>query len=377
MNAFIIDAKRSPIGRAHPTKGIFRDIRADELLAQLFKDFAERMDPNWLEDIFIGCVGQHLEQGKNIARLTSLLAGYPQTVPATTTNRLCASSLQALNEAAMTLHCGQADFVMAGGVEHMQHVPMGAALDYHQGLLKQYEFPFNNMGLTAEKVASTYNIDRLAQDNFALRSHQKACEAQDKGYFKNEILPIKLPGEEIVDKDQGPRATSSLESLGKLKTVFKKEGTVTAGNCSPLSDGASLILVGSEKACQKHDLTKRAKIVDTTVIGLDPCMMGMGPVGAIKKLLARQKLTIGDIDCFELNEAFASQAIACNQELKIPEEKVNLNGGAIALGHPLGCTGTRLVTTLLHNLERTQSTTGIASMCIGHGQGMAMLIERV
>lgn len=388
MNAYLIDARRTAIGRAHPDKGAFRGIRADELLAELIKDVVARARTHAsqlvIDDVYIGCVGQHLEQGKNIARLASLLAGLPPTVPGVTINRLCASSLQALNFAASGLHSGQAEVLLAGGVEHMHHVPMAAALDYHQGLLGRYEFPFTQMGMTAEKVAEIYGVSRTEQDEFALCSHQKAIQAQKSGHFEKEILPVRVAGNQpdgpkdcLVDRDQGPRSDSNLETLAQMKTVFKENGTVTAGNSSPLSDGASLTLLAEDSACVKYELKKRAEIVGSAVVGLDPCLMGMGPVPAIRKLLAKVHMTVDDIDSFEINEAFASQAIACVRELKIPFEKVNPSGGAIALGHPLGSTGTRLITTLLHWLERTGQEWGIAAMCIGHGQGIATLIRRV
>ncbi len=376
MDAFIVEAKRTPIGRSHPEKGIFKNIRADELLAQLFQDFASRYNPELIDDIYIGCVGQHLEQGKNIARLTAMLAGYPDTIPGVTINRLCGSSLQAFNFAVQALHCRQADLLLAGGVEHMHHVPINAAIDYHKELQERYEFPFNIMGLTAEKVADIYNISRQEQDEFALESHKKAVAAQEAGHFDNEILPVTI-GEDTISRDQCPRKETSMEAMLKLKTIFKENGTVTAGNSSPLNDGASLTLLASGAMCDKMNWTKRAEVIDFAVIGLNPLVMGMGPVYSIKKLLEKQNLTVKDIDLFEINEAFASQSIASVRELEIPTEKVNICGGAIALGHPLGCSGTRLIVTLLNNLERTGKKIGIASMCIGHGQGIATLIKRL
>lgn len=376
MDAYLIEAKRTPIGRAHKDKGIFKNIRADELLAKLIEDFLQKGLPlENLDDVYVGCVGQHLEQGKNIARLALLLANLPAAIPGTTINRLCASSLQAFHFAATTLHSRQADLILAGGVEHMHHVPMTAALDYNQKLLDRYEFPFTNMGLTAEKVAKIYEISREEQDRFALASHHKAALAQSSGNFDAEILPI-IIDKDVIKKDQGPREDSTLEKLGALPAAFKEGGTVTAGNSSQLSDGASLTLLASKKACQKLNLKPRAQVLDLAVVGVDPCLMGMGPVPAVQKLLEKNDLTIDDIDAFELNEAFASQTIACMRSLKIPASKLNPCGGAIALGHPLGCTGTRLVTTLVHHLERINGKLGIVAMCIGHGQGMATLIQR-
>lgn len=376
MDAHIVEAKRTPIGRAHPDKGMYRNVRADELLAELLRHFSnEIISAEKISDIYIGCVGQHLEQGKNIARLSALLAGYPVEIPGVTINRLCASSLQALHFAAQSVASGQDEAVLAGGVEHMQHVPMAAGLDYNQELLGNYEFPFTNMGLTAEKVATQYSVSRTEQDQFALDSHLKALRAQKEGLFTKELLPIVADGI-TLDSDQGPRAGSSLEKLAGLKSVFKDDGSVTAGNSSQLSDGASLTLVASKRFCEQNDLKAKAQIVDFCVVGLDPLMMGMGPVPAIKKLLSRNKLGTNDVDLFEINEAFAAQAVACQRELELPVEKLNICGGAIALGHPLGCTGTRLITTLLHGLERAGAEYGVASMCIGHGQGIACLIRR-
>jgi acetyl-CoA acyltransferase len=377
MKAYVIEAKRTAIGKSHAEKGAFRNIRADELLARLIKWFVDNsISPGHVDDVYIGCVGQHLEQGKNIARLATLLAGLPETVPGTTINRLCASSLQAFNFAASTIESGHAEVVLAGGVEHMHHVPMAAAIDYNQELLARYEFPFTNMGLTAEKVAELFNISRIEQDQFALESHHKATAAQQAGSFAREIVPVETD-DGIVDRDQSPRATTDLESLSNLKTIFKENGTVTAGNSSPLNDGASLTLLASDAACQMHGLSKKAEVVDHCVVGLDPCQMGLGPIPAIQKLLERNNLSVQDIDRFELNEAFASQAIACIRELNLPPEKVNPWAGAIALGHPLGATGTRLITTLLNGLVSDDKELGIASLCIGHGQGMATLIRRV
>ncbi len=377
MDAFVVEAKRTPIGRSHKDKGIFRTVRADELLAGLLEYFAkEAMPADQLDDIYIGCVGQHLEQGKNIARLSALLAGYPEQVPGVTLNRLCGSSLQALNFAAMALQCGQAKALLAGGVEHMQHVSMTACLDYHPQLFVSRDFQFTNMGLTSDRVAVDFRISRREQDEFTLLSHQKAVRAQSAGVFKNEIIPVQTD-QGLIRDDQCPRPTTSLEALEGLQPIFQEGGTTTAGNSSPLSDGASLVLLVSQAAGRRLSLPMRAQIMDFAIVGLDPCLMGLGPIPAIQTLLKKQSMSIDDIDLFEINEAFASQAIASIRELKIPEGKVNIGGGAIALGHPLGATGTRLITTLLHHLERTDGELGMAAMCVGHGQGMATLIKRV
>lgn len=381
MDAYLVEAKRTAIGRAHPDKGLFSAVRADEMLAALMSGLLEGLATGEalaeaIDDIYIGCVGQHLEQGKNIARLSALLAGLPATVPGVTINRLCASSLQAFNFAASTIAVGNAELLLAGGVEHMGHVPMAAALNYNQLLLDRYEFPFTNMGLTAEKVAQLYGVSRAAQDEFAVESHRRALAAQEAGHFAREIQPIPA-GSSLAEQDQSPRPGTNSTSLGELKTLFMADGTVTAGNSSPLNDGASLTLLASATACEGFALQRRARVVDFAIVGLDPCQMGMGPVPAINRLLAKNRLSVADIDLFELNEAFASQAVACVNELRLPMEKVNPWGGAIALGHPLGCTGTRLITTLLNGLEAGDGRYGIASLCIGHGQGMATLIERL
>lgn len=381
MNAYLIDAKRTAIGKAHPERGLYRALRADAMLAELIRGLLARQSAAEtlgasLDDVYIGCVGQHLEQGKNIARLSALLAGLPAAVPGVTINRLCASSLQAFNFAAMAIAGGHADLLLAGGVEHMGHVPIAAALDYNRELLARYEFPFTNMGLTAEKVAQEYGISRQRQDAFAVESHRRALAAREAGHFAREIIPLQSGSDRVVE-DQSPRPGTCLTDLAALKTIFRDEGTVTAGNSSPLNDGASLTLLASAAACDRHRLIPRAQVVDFAVVGLDPCLMGMGPVPAIRRLLDKNGLTVGDIDRFELNEAFASQAVACIDELHLPEEKVNPWGGAIALGHPLGATGTRLITTLLNGLEERQGKLGIASLCIGHGQGLATMIERL
>ncbi len=381
MNVYLVEAKRTAIGRAHPDKGLFRDVRADEMLAALMRGMLDGMAAGdaltpAIDDIYIGCVGQHLEQGKNIARLSSLLAGLPAAVPGVTINRLCASSLQAFNFAASTISSGNAELLLAGGVEHMGHVPMVAALDYNQQLLERYEFPFTNMGLTAEKVAQVYGVSRAEQDAFAVESHRKAVAAQQVGHFAREIIPI-AAGAALVEQDQSPRPGTNSAGLAELKSIFMENGTVTAGNSSPLNDGASLTLLASEAACEQLSLQRRARVVDFAVVGLDPCQMGMGPVPAIRKLLEKTELRLEEIDLFELNEAFASQAVACINELELSLQKVNPWGGATSLGHPLGCTGTRLITTLLNGLESSDSRYGIASLCIGHGQGMATLIERL
>ncbi|MBK6727295.1 MAG: thiolase family protein [Xanthomonadales bacterium] len=375
--ARIVAARRTPIGRSHADKGALRGLRADELLARLILELTRALpDSGAIDDVLVGCVGQHLEQGKNIARLASLLAGLPANVPGVTFNRLCASSLEAFNTAALRIGCGQDQLLLAGGVEHMQHVPMQAAIDYHTALLARPPFPFNNMGLAAEWLATRDGITRDEQDQWALASHQRACAAQAAGRFDRELLALDDGGARI-ERDQLPRAEASLASLAELKPAFREGGTVTAGNASPLSDGASLTLLASGTACAQHGLTARAEVLGSIVVGLPPEAMGDGPVLAIRKLLARFGLTVGDIDRFEINEAFAAQVVSNRRALEIDAARLNPDGGAIALGHPLGATGTRLISTLLHGLEADDGELGIAALCVGHGQGVATLIRRL
>jgi acetyl-CoA acyltransferase len=376
-NARLVDARRTPIGRSHPDKGALRGLRADELLARLIRDVAAQLpEPAALDDVLIGCVGQHLEQGKNIARLAALHAGLPPSVPGMTINRLCASSLEAFNSAALRIAAGQDQLLLAGGVEHMQHVPMAAAIDYHPDLLARPPFPFNNMGLAAEWLAARDGVDRAAQDEWALLSHRRAVQAQRDRCFDAELLALEHDGQRI-DSDQLPRADASLQALGELKPAFKEAGTVTAGNASPLSDGASLALLASAEACERHGLRARAEVLGSVVVGIEPEAMGRGPVLAIRRLLARCGLHFADIDRFELNEAFAAQLVSNLRELALDPLRVNRWGGAIALGHPLGATGTRLITTLLHGLEADDGEFGVAALCVGHGQGVATLIRRL
>jgi acetyl-CoA acyltransferase len=376
-NAHLVAARRTPLGRSHPERGALRGLRADELLAALIRDVAGTLpDPAAIDDVLVGCVGQHLEQGKNLARLASLLAGLPASVPGATFNRLCASSLEAFNTAALRIAAGQDELLLAGGVEHMQHVPMQAAIDYHPALLARPPFPFNNMGLAAEWLAARDGIDRAAQDAWALASHQRALAAEAAGRLAAERLAVDTP-QGRVEHDQGPRAESSLASLAELKPAFREDGTVTAGNASPLSDGASLTLLASAAACQQYGLHARAEVLGSAVVGIEPEAMGRGPVLAIRRLLARFGLAVADVDRFEINEAFAAQLVSNLRELALDAERVNPWGGAIALGHPLGATGTRLITTLLHGLEASDGEFGIAALCVGHGQGVATLIRRL
>lgn len=370
-------ARRTPFARAHADKGWLKDVRADELLAGLIRELAATLpDPAAIDDVLIGCVGQHLEQGKNIARLATLLAGLPERVPGVTFNRLCASSLEAFNTAAVRIAAGSDDVLLAGGVEHMQHVPMNAALDYHPELAARGEFPFMNMGRAAEWLARRDGIDRAEQDAWALESHRRAVAAAERGDYDTELAPVRI-GDRLVDRDQGPRADASLQALAGLSPAFEDGGTVTAGNASPLSAGASLTLLASAAACDRLGLEPMAEVLGHAIIALEPQAMARGPVPAIERLLERSGLTRADIDRFEINEAFAAQIVSNTRELELDFGRVNPSGGAIALGHPLGATGTRLVTTLAHGLARDDGEFGIAALCVGHGQGVATLIRRI
>ncbi|WKE67530.1 acetyl-CoA C-acyltransferase FadA [Gallaecimonas kandeliae] len=384
--AVIVDCIRTPMGRSKG--GVFRNVRAEELSAHLMKGLLARnsaVNPAEIEDVIWGCVQQTLEQGFNIARNASLLAGLPKTVAATTINRLCGSSMDALHHAARAIMVGQGDIFIIGGVEHMGHVPMSHGVDFHPGLSKNVAKAAGMMGLTAEMLARLHGITREQQDAFGARSHQRAWAATQEGRFKNEILPTlghNADGVlELIDFDEVIRPETTVESLAALRPVFDPvNGTVTAGTSSALSDGASAMLVMSAGKAKELGLKPRAKIRSMAVAGCDPSIMGYGPVPATQKALKRAGLTVGDIDLFELNEAFAAQSLPCVKDLGLADkvdDKVNLNGGAIALGHPLGCSGARISTTLLNLMEAKDATLGVATMCIGLGQGIATVFERV
>ncbi len=374
---FLIDGCRSPIGRGHPEKGLYHNLRADELSVQVLEALIKRtkLDPEQIDDFYLGCVGQHLEQGKNLARLILLLAGLPKTIPGATVNRLCSSSLSALQMAADSICSGTNQQMLVGGVEHLGHVPMTAALDYHPGLFKGYDFQWSNMGLTAEKLSEDYEIDRAMQDRFTMASNQRYFDAKATGFFAREMVPLTLDDGQTVTEDQEPRL-STMESLAGLRTVFKEDGTITAANSSGISDGACMAWVGNESAVQQYGNAPLAEIGLTVNVGLDPETMGLGPVFAIRKLLDKAGLSLEDIDLLEINEAFAVQVLACQQELDIDSEKLNIHGGAVALGHPLGMSGLRIAVTLAHSMVERKSKYGIAALCVGHGQGVAMLLKR-
>ncbi|KEA50439.1 MULTISPECIES: acetyl-CoA C-acyltransferase FadA [Mangrovibacter] len=381
----IVDAIRTPMGRSKG--GAFRFTRAEDLSAHLMRSLLARnpaLDAADIDDIYWGCVQQTLEQGFNVARNAALLAEIPHSVPAVTVNRLCGSSMQALHDAARMIMTGDAHVCLVGGVEHMGHVPMSHGVDFHPGLSRNVAKAAGMMGLTAEMLARMHGISREMQDAFAERSHKRAFAATQSGAFKSEIVPtgghdaqgvpVMLSADEVI------RPETSLESLAALKPAFDPvTGTVTAGSSSALSDGAAALLVMSESRAKSLGLPIRARIRSMSVVGCDPSIMGYGPVPASKLALKKAGLTPADINVFEMNEAFAAQVLPCIKDLGLMDmldEKINLNGGAIALGHPLGCSGARISTTLLNIMARKDAQFGLATMCIGLGQGIATVFER-
>ncbi len=384
--AVVVDAVRTPMGRSKG--GMFRNVRAENLSAALITALLKRnpkVNPAEIEDVIWGCVQQTLEQGFNIARFAALMTDIPHSVGAQTVNRLCGSSMSALHTAAMSIMSDNGDIFVVGGVEHMGHLPMTHGVDPNPAASKHHAKAAGMMGLTAEVLAKMHGITRKAQDEFALRSHRKAHEATVEGRFKDEIVPIEGHDENgfsvVYDFDEVIREDTNLESLAALKPAFDpKNGTVTAGNSSAISDGASAMLVMSLDRAKALGLEPMAKIRAMATAGVDPSIMGYGPVPAVKKALARAKMKISDIQLWELNEAFAAQSLPVLKDLQLRDQidkKVNLNGGAIALGHPLGCSGARITTTLLHQMKKNGQATGVATMCIGLGQGIATVFEHV
>lgn len=395
-NVYVIDAVRTPIGKYG---GSLSGIRPDDLLAHVISVLVKRnsaIDVDAIEDVIAGAANQSGEDNRNVARMAALLAGLPVTVAGNTVNRLCASGLQAIMDCARAIACGEGDLYIACGVESMSRAPfvmpkMTSAfardpqiVDTTLGWrfvnkkLAEMYFPYS-MGETAENVAKRWNISRHAQDEFAFASQQKYENAHAANKFQDEIAPIQVQvGKDVFDfeKDEHPRL-SGLDKLAQLKPAFNKDGTVTAGNSSGINDGAAAMLLASEAAIKKYGLQPIAKIVSMAVAGVDPAIMGIGPVPATNKALERAGLKVSDLDLIELNEAFASQSIACIHDLGLDLEKVNVNGGAIALGHPLGCSGVRISTTLLHEMKKRKSKYGLATMCIGVGQGSAIIYEGV
>ena len=399
-NAYIVDAIRTPFGRY---AGGLASIRTDDLGALPIKALMQRNPSvNWalVDDVMYGCANQAGEDNRNVGRMSALLAGLPVEVPATTVNRLCGSSLDAVAIAARAIKAGEAHLIIAGGVESMSRAPlvMGkseSAFGRSQKLedttmgwrfinpkLKEM-YGVESMPQTAENVAQQFNVNRADQDQFALQSQQRTAAAQARGFFEQEIVPVVIPQRKgdplIVSSDEHPRASTTLETLNKLKPVVKADGTVTAGNASGINDGAAALLIASDEAIAEYGLKARAKIIGATVVGVEPRIMGFGPAPAIKKLLQQTGLTLEQMDVIELNEAFSAQALAITRDLGLQDgtTQVNPNGGAIAIGHPLGASGARLVTTALNQLEATNGQYALCSMCIGVGQGIALIIERV
>ncbi|HIA00310.1 MAG TPA: acetyl-CoA C-acyltransferase [Myxococcales bacterium] len=397
-DVFIVDAVRTPIGKYF---GSLSPIRTDALAAVPLKALIERtdIDPVAVDEVIYGCANQAGEDNRNVARMALLLAGWPHEVPGVTVNRLCGSSLESVNTAARLITCGEADLVVAGGVEHMTRAPWAMAKPvavkprgnqtlYDTALGWRFpnprmekRFPLEGMGVTAENIVERWGISREDQDAFAYGSHQKALAAQKAGAFDRELVAVEVPagrrGEsKLFAADESPREDSTLEKLSTLRPVFKSDGgSVTAGNSSPLNDGSAAIMLASESALKSHGLTPLARWVGGASAGVDPRVMGIGPVAASKKLLARHELGVDAIDLIELNEAFAAQSLACIRDLELDPSKINVRGGAIALGHPLGASGARILTTLLYAMNDRGARYGLATMCIGVGQGIATLVE--
>ncbi len=383
-NPVIVDCCRTAIGRSSAEKGVFRHVRSDDLAAAVVKALLERtgIDPAEVEDVVLGNTQQQREQGFNIARIVGLMSGLPSTAAGATINRLCGSSLQALNQAAHSIIAGGEDVQIVGGLEHMQHIPMDAGVDFNPKLFHATSKGALHMGFTAEFLAQSQGISRESQDAFALASHQKAAAATEKHEFAGEIIPVwghDEAGSPLeVTVDQCIRPDTSLEALAALKPAFMPGiGTVTAGNSSPLNDGAAALLMMSEEKAKSLGLTPLVRVRSTAVAGVDPAVMGTGPVPATQKALARAGLKLADLDVVELNEAFASQSLACIHMLGLDEAIINVRGGAIAIGHPLGASGARISTTLIHTMIDRDATLGLATMCIGIGQGIATVFERV
>jgi acetyl-CoA acyltransferase len=391
QDVVIVAAKRTPCGKAN--KGSLRFTRPDSLMGEVIKDLlkqAPSVEPDMVDDVIVGCAFPEGSQGMNMARQAVFLGGLPDAVPAMTINRFCSSGLQTIAIAADRIMSGGAEIIIAGGAESMSQVPMGGiSFQPNPELTKNRPEVYINMGLTAENVADKYKVSRDDQDEFALKSHQKAVQAWNEGYFEKQITSIFVvhkyvtSGGEMAEEtftfkeDEGPRKDTNLEALGSLKPVFKQDGTVTAGNSSQMNDAAAGVLVMSRKKADELGLTPIARYLGFAVTGVSPEMMGIGPVEAIPKVLKQTGLKLDDIDLIELNEAFAAQALAVIREAGLDPEKVNINGGAIAMGHPLGCTGAKLTTQILHDLHRLDKQYGMVTMCIGGGMGAAGIFERI
>jgi 3-oxoadipyl-CoA thiolase len=398
-DAYLVDAVRTPMGSY---RGALSTVRPDDLAAHVVRAIVERtgVDPAEIADVYFGAANQSGEDNRDVARMAALLAGLPDSVPGATVNRLCASGLEAINCAARAVKLGEGDFYLAGGVESMSRapwvvgkpergLPRGEQTMHDTTLGWRFVNPrmselgasTESMGETGENVAERYGISREDQDAFALRSHQRAVAAAEAGLFAEEIVPVEAPKGRretiLVEADEGPRPDASLEKMAKLRPAFREDGTVTAGNASTLNDGAACLLVASEAGVEKLGAEPLARVLSSGVAGVDPAYMGIGPAVAVPRALAAAGLSLDQIDLVELNEAFASQVLACARELGIEEGRLNVNGGAIALGHPLGCSGARLTGTLIRELRRRKGRYGIATMCVGVGQGLATVFEAV
>jgi 3-oxoadipyl-CoA thiolase len=397
-DALIIDAVRTPMGRY---RGALAAVRPDDLAARVLSVAVERagVDPAEIADVYLGAANQAGEDNRDVARMAALLAGFPVDVPGVTVNRLCASGLEAVNQASRSLRLGEGELYLAGGVESMSRAPWviqkpeagfprgpqamhDTALGWRLVNPRMAEMHSTEaMGETAENVAERYGVSREDQDAFSLRSHRRAVAAREEGRFDDEVVPVEAPpadggGEtSLIREDEGPRSDTSLERLAKLRPVFREGGTVTAGNASTLNDGAACLVLASEEKAVRLGTEPLACVVSIGIAGVDPAVMGIGPVRAIPRALEAAGLELDEIDLIEINEAFAAQVLACARELGIDEERLNVNGGAIALGHPLGCSGARLVTTLAWELRRRGARYGVASLCVGVGQGVATVIE--
>ncbi|MBD1209389.1 MAG: thiolase family protein [Ignavibacteria bacterium] len=397
-NVFIIDPIRTPVGKYG---GALSSVRPDDLAAYVIASLVQRtaIPPEAIDDVILGCSNQAGEDNRNVARMAALLAGLPETVPGVTVNRLCASSLETVIQGARAIQTGEAELIVAGGVESMSRAPyampknvsgqamFGNLTAYDTALGWRFpnerlkaKFPLEAMGETAENLAEEYHIKREDQDAFAVQSHEKAVKARSAGIFAEEIVPVPLQskaGTTFADTDEQPRPDASIEALAKLKPAFRQGGTVTAGNASSLNDGAAAVLLASEEAVKKYNLKPLARYVSSGVAGVNPRTMGIGPVPAISKALSRANLRLEDIGLVEINEAFAAQVLSCVQALKLDTSRLNIHGGAIALGHPLGMSGARLVGTLTRSMQRENVRYGVASLCIGVGQGLAAVFEKV
>ena len=380
----VVSCCRTAIGRSDAGHGVFREVRGDELAALVVAEAVARgrVPPECIEDVLVGVTQQRAELGGNVARTIAMLAGLPFTAAASTTNRLCGSSLQGLSQACHSIVAGAEDVHVVAGVEHMQRLPMNSQISFHPQAFSRSSRAVLSMGLTAEFLATSRGISRKSQEEYALESHRRATQAADTGFFRNEIIQCQGLDDNgvlvFVERDQSIRSDANLVAMGKLNPVFlPKLGSVTAATSAPLSDGAAAMVVMSEATARRHQLTPLVRVLSTAVVGVSPALMGMGPVHATHKVLHRSGLRLQDIEIVELNEAFAVQAIACIEELKLDYDRVNVCGGSLAIGHPLGASGARISTTLIHAMRDRQSRLGLATMCVGLGQGVAVIFELI